>query len=202
MGYEKLEKSVVSDQEAQFAGDVEAPFFEMPYQPGIPPVATDKQTTRIYADMSGNLCARNAAGAVQNIGLEAGSGGDAREVIPDHAGAAVPGPTTENVFRALKPGTIEEVAACCETGIPAAGESMTFDVVITPLGGVATSVLQSPITIDDSYPALGTLVDGLIDSAHKAFSKGDMISIVRDYTAGGAPTPMADTQVLPGIKWA
>jgi len=202
MGYEKLEKSVINDLEAQFSGDVEAPFFEMPYQAGIPPVATDKQSTRIYADAAGNLCARNALGAVQNIGGEAASGSVAREVIPDHAGAAVPGPTTENVFRALRPGTIEEVAACCETGIPAAGESMQFDVIITPLGGLGQSVLQGPITIDDTYPAVGTLVDGLIDSAHKAFAKGDMISIVRTYVAGGAPTPMADTQVLPGIKWS
>jgi hypothetical protein len=197
MGYEELDQSVVSDEEAQFAGDVEAPFFEMPYQAGIPPVATDKPTLRVWSDNAGLMRARNAAGAVQNVGAEAAAGAAARVAGEDYQ--AVAATATSRVFRAMRAGTIEEFNASADNaaGLPAAGESMTLDILIN-----GAPVLTTPILIDDTYVAAGTVVVGAINAAAKAFVRGDLIEIVRTYVAGGGATPLVDTYAQYGIKLA
>jgi len=109
-----------------------------------------------------------------------------RQILENYQGAAAN--ATLRVFRALVAGHITHAAA--ETGtVAAAGESMTFDVQI---GGA--TCLTGVITVDNGV-AVDTPVAGVIDPAVNAFAAGDLIYIVRVYTAGGGPTPMRDTAI-------
>jgi hypothetical protein len=40
---------------------------------------------------------------------------------------------------------------------------------------------------------------GTVDTAANTLARGDIVTIVRTYTAGGAPTPMDNTHC--GISW-
>ena len=93
----------------------------------------------------------------------------------------------ENKMIAQAAGTITGVQAVAGTAA-AAGESMNVDVKI---GG--TTVLSATLTIDNSSGT--TVQNGTLDSAAVDFAAGDVISIERTYTAGGGPTPMANTLV-------
>ena len=191
MGYEKLSRSVITDEEAQFAGEVEAAYFEMPYSAGIPPVATDKSTTRMFTDASGQTKLRDATGALLNLTAGALFGVDARSLMEISQSVAATG--TKRVFRALTPGAIREVSAEVGT-VAAAGESLSIDVTI---GGV--SALSAPIVIDDSI-AIDTPVVGAVDVAANEYAVGDLVEVSFTYVAGGAPTPMADAVVGLGVQ--
>lgn len=193
MGYEKLSQSVITDQEAQFAGDVEATFYEMPYLTGIPPVATDKNTSRLFTDSVGHTKVRNAAGLVLDLTAGALSGTDARSLMEVTQAAAAT--ATKRAFRALTDGAIREVAAEVGT-VAAAGESLSIDITI---GG--TSALTAPIVIDDSV-AINTPVVGVVDVAANEYAAGELIEVSFTYTAGGGATPMADTIVGLGVQSA
>lgn len=193
MGYEKLSQSVITDLEAQFAGDVEAPFFEMPYQVGLPPVATDKSTSRLFTDAAGHTKVRDAAGLVLDLTAGALAGIDARSLMEVVQAAAAS--ETKRAFRALTDGAIRDVAAEVGT-VAAAGESLSIDITI---GG--TSALTAPIVIDDAV-AINTPVVGVIDTAANEYAAGELIEIVFTYTAGVDPTPMANTIVGLGVQSA
>jgi len=110
----------------------------------------------------------------------------------DLQGAAATATVTK--FIASAAGKINSVKALAGTAA-AAGESMTVDVRIN-----GVSCLTSAITIDDSS---GTSVeDGAIDTAANTLAADDVVDIVRTYTAGGGPTPMADTLVSIGYEEA
>jgi len=130
---------------------------------------------------------------------------DLRELLNELivvANAGTPSPvTTEQavaaslddiVFVAPADGTITSLYAKAGT-TAAAGESMDIDIEI---GGVA--VLTAALTLDAT--AGTTAQEGTIDTAANSFSAGDVIEITRAYTAGGTPTPMANTIVSIGVK--
>jgi len=85
-------------------------------------------------------------------------------------------------------GIMDEVVAQTH-GAPAAGESMTFDVL---KNGV--SILKSVITLDSTDTTLNDF--GKIDPDKATFKAGDIFTVTRVYTAGGGPTPMTDTVVI------
>jgi hypothetical protein len=193
MGYEKLSQSVVTDQEAQFAGDVEATFFEMPYLAGLPPVAPDKSTTRLYTDTAGHTKLRDATGKVLDLTAGALAGSDARSL--SEVSLAVAATTTKRVFRALTDGAIREVAAEIGT-VAAAAESLSIDILIA-----GVSALTAPIVIDSTV-LINTPVEGLIDATSNEYVVGDLITVSFAYTAGGGPTPMANAIVGIGVQSA
>jgi len=202
MGYEKLESSVISDDELQLSGDVEVPFVELRELAAAPAVATDKATSRLYTLASdGQLRVKDSAGNVVNLFAGASLGDDARDAHENYQQAAastLADALASRVIRAQKAGTIAafgaEIAAA--GGVAAAGESMTFDVTI---GGV--SALTAVVTIDDSI-AVGTPVAGTIDTTANTFAAGDLIEVIRTYAAGGAPTPMTDTFATVTLQYA
>jgi hypothetical protein len=193
MGYEKLSQSVITDQEAQFAGDVEASFFEMPYRTGIPAVATDKSTSRLFTDAAGHTKVRDAAGLVLDLTAGALAGSDARSLM--EVTQAVAATATKRAFRALTDGAIREVAAEVGT-VAAAGESLSIDITID-----GVSALTAPIVIDDSV-TINTPVAGVVDAASNEYAAGELIEVSFTYTAGVGPTPMADTIVGLGVQSA
>ena len=98
---------------------------------------------------------------------------------------------TTFAFLALRAGAINDVIAVAETAA-AAGEDMAIDVQIN-----GVTCLTSAIVLDDTAgttPQVGT-----VDTAANTLARGDIVTIVRTYTAGGAPTPMANTHC--GIAW-
>jgi len=95
-------------------------------------------------------------------------------------------------FIATEDGQIETIYAAALTGA-GAGESMSIDVKI---GG--TTCLVTPITVNQ---ASGTsVVAAAVDPLASAFSKGDLVTVERTYTAGGTPAPMTDTAVTIGFR--
>lgn len=95
---------------------------------------------------------------------------------------------TEIVWVAEYDGEIDELVAIAET-LAAAGESMTIDV---QKNGATV------LTATTAFVAGGTdkLVTLLLDKEKKSFKKGDVFTVIRDYTAGGGPTPMKNTTVF------
>jgi len=98
---------------------------------------------------------------------------------------------TTFAFMAMRAGKINDVIAVAETAA-AAGEDMAIDVQIN-----GATCLTSAIVLDDS--AGTTAQVGTVDTAANTLARGDIVTIVRTYTAGGAPTPMANTHC--GIAW-
>lgn len=99
---------------------------------------------------------------------------------------AVAADATTNSFIAPAAGTILGVYA--KSGATAAvGESMTFDVQIA-----GVTCLTAPISI---APAQTTVAQAGTLAAAVSFTAGQVITIIRDYTAGGGPTPMVNTLV-------
>ena len=73
----------------------------------------------------------------------------------------------------------------------ASGESMTFDVKKN-----GTTILSGVLTVDStSTPRTKASMMSLV-GANTHLSEGDVLTVVRDYTAGGGPTPLVDTQVV------
>lgn len=106
---------------------------------------------------------------------------DALDTISDYTANAAS--WTKGLFVAPEAGEISHFSIYFGTAA-AAGESMEVDLQI---GGV--SCLVAPITVDDTD---GTdVVSGTIDTAANTLAAGDKVEIVFTYTAGGAPTPMA-----------
>jgi len=101
---------------------------------------------------------------------------------------------TRTAFIAPADGEIIGCAAYPQAGA-AAGESETVDIQI---GGV--SALTAVITLDDTT---GTnLVVGALNPAAVAFAQGDIVTIVRTYVAGGAPTPMTGIAATVAARFA
>ena len=73
-----------------------------------------------------------------------------------------------------------------------AGESQSVD-----LHKNGVSILSAPVIFDGTYTA-GKVYDLLqyIAKANRSFVKGDVFTMVIDYTAGGGPTPGTDTKVV------
>ena len=180
-----LDQTVITDQEAQFSGDVETPFLELVHQAAAPASTTDKDSSLIYAIAADDsVRIRSQAGGELNISKRLIGAGrsqmDSRQIAASTE--------TLRLFRALAAGKIVSVAA--ETGVvAAAAESMTFDVEI---GGV--TCLTGVITIDDTV-VIDTPEAGVVNTAANTFAAGDLIRVVRTYVAGGAPTPMSSTVV-------
>jgi len=64
-----LNKSVITDQEAQLAGDLETPWIEMPEQVSAPAKASDKASALLYALTSDHLPRfKLSTGSVLNLG--------------------------------------------------------------------------------------------------------------------------------------
>jgi hypothetical protein len=90
-------------------------------------------------------------------------------------------------FIAPGPGRVTAVRAVAGT-TAAAAEDMEVDLLID-----GVTCLTGPIVLDDTA---GILVQtGTLDPAAVAIAAGDVVTISRVYTAGGAPTPMANTTV-------
>ena len=202
MGYEKLDSSVISDEEAQLAGDVETSFVELRELSGAPPVATDKATSRLYVlAADGKMRVKDSSGNVIDLSLGASLGDDARDVHRNHQKTAASYAAASDaafVIRCLKAGTIEEFN--CELAawgdLAAAGESMSIELLID-----GVTALTGPVVIDDTI-ALDTPVAGVIDPTANTFAAGSKIEIVRTYVAGGGPTPMAATDATVALRYA
>jgi hypothetical protein len=64
-----LNKSVITDTEAQMAGDVETPWLELPERAAAPAKATDKDSALLYALVSDHMPrVKLSTGAVLNLG--------------------------------------------------------------------------------------------------------------------------------------
>jgi len=101
---------------------------------------------------------------------------------------------TSQQFMALAAGEISVVMAKAAVAA-AAAEDMTVNVLIN-----AVSCLTAVVDLD---AAAGIVVQaGVVDTAANSFVAGDTITIVRTYTAGGAPTPMTGTSVTIGYQEA
>lgn len=100
----------------------------------------------------------------------------------------------KTAFIAPADGEIVYVAGHPQTGA-AAGESMNVDVTI---GGV--SCLTGAFTMDDA--SADAVVEGTLDPAAVAFSKGDKVEIGRTYVAGGGPAPMDYVAVTVGCRFS
>lgn len=100
---------------------------------------------------------------------------------------AVAATATDTVMLAPGAGNITALRAV-PGAAAAAGESMTCDVQI---GGV--TALSAVATIDNASGL--NVVAGTVDLAADDFVAGDVITIVRTYAAGGAPTPIVNTVV-------
>jgi len=202
MGYEKLDSSVISDEEAQLAGDVETSFVELRELSGAPPVATDKATSRLYVlAADGKMRVKDSSGNVIDLSLGASLGDDARDVHRNHqktAATTVTGQQEAWMVRCLKAGTIEEFSAEVSAWgtIPAAGEDMVIDLQIN-----GVTALVAPLTFDDTA-VLDTPVAAAIDPAANTFAVGDKIEVIRTYTPGGAPTPMVGTDATVALRYA
>lgn len=72
----------------------------------------------------------------------------------------------------------------------ASGESCTFDLL---KNGV--SVLSAVGTLDSTSTNNQVNLFSKITAAGRAFTTGDVFTVTRDYTAGGGPTPLANTVV-------
>lgn len=109
---------------------------------------------------------------------------------------------TTFAFLAMRAGAINGVIAVAETAA-AADEDMAIDVQIN-----GTTCLTSAIVLDNAAgttPVVGAVdtavntLAGAVDTAANTLARGDIVTIVRTYTAGGAPTPIANTHC--GIAW-
>ena len=99
---------------------------------------------------------------------------------------AVAATATTVQFMATRAGKITGVAA--KSGATASGtEDMSVDVEIN-----GTTCLTGPVVLDAA--ATTVLQVGTVDTAADDFVAGDLIQIVRTYTAG-TPTPITDTNV-------
>lgn len=91
-------------------------------------------------------------------------------------------------FTAEFAGKIDELVVT-SSAVCAAGESMTIDV----LKNGATI-----LTATTAYVAAATdkVIKLLLDPNKASFVAGDVFTVTRDYTAGGGPTPLANTTVI------
>lgn len=104
---------------------------------------------------------------------------------------------TAVLWVATFPGLIGDLYAMFGTA-PAAGESMTVDVqknAVTMLTGLLT-IGSTSVKTDQIH------MQPLVDPAKNSFVIGDVITVVRAYTAGGGAAPMKDTFVYlePSVK--
>lgn len=95
---------------------------------------------------------------------------------------------TQHLFTAEFDGELDELIATASASA-AAGESMTIDV----LKNGATV-----LTATTAFAASGgsKVVKLLLDPDKKSFVTGDVFTTSRVYTAGGGPTPVANTTVI------
>lgn len=90
-------------------------------------------------------------------------------------------------FMATRVGVIKAVVMKAGTAA-ASGEDMAIDVQIN-----GVTCLTSAVTLDDA--AGTTLQTATVDTTADDLAAGDVVTVVRTYTAGGGPTPMTDTFV-------
>ena len=95
------------------------------------------------------------------------------------------------LYTAESSGRVDEVLIKMQA-VPAAGESMTVDVL---KNGV--SILNAVVTC--STGTAGTpanLYQGSVNNDLAGFVAGDIFTTTRTYTAGGTPTPMSNVEVV------
>lgn len=120
-----LNQSVISDQEAQLAGDVETKWVELREQAAAPAVATDKVSALLYVLTSDHAPRMKlSTGAVLNLmaGL-ANDVVDAEIVVDDAAGGATDTPCTVDLLDlAGAPRAVESVVKIVASDTQYAGE--------------------------------------------------------------------------------
>lgn len=72
----------------------------------------------------------------------------------------------------------------------ATGEQMSFDLQVD-----GVSILTAPLVLTASSSLL-TQVAASVDPTKTRIPKGSKVTVVRDYTAGGGPTPIVDTKFV------
>lgn len=72
----------------------------------------------------------------------------------------------------------------------ASGESMSFDLQVD-----GVSILTTPLIMDSSSTLL-TQTKAVVDPTKTRIPRGSKVTVVRDYTAGGGPTPIVDTKLV------
>lgn len=110
---------------------------------------------------------------------------------------AVAADATASVFVGGGPlkqsGVIEDIYFISSI-VAGAGESMTIDVLrngVSILTGVYTFNATAP-----NAPDKQVSFKSLLTPAGRALNVGDVITVTRDYTVGGTPTPMAHNAVV------
>jgi len=138
---------------------------------------------------NGGSDTRSLEQLIQELQRSANAGGAAA-----NSQQAVAATLVEAAFIAVADGEISAVKAFAGTAA-AAGESMAVDVKIN-----GVTCLSTPLVLDDTS---GTDVqDGALDSLAVGLQEGDKVTIERTYTAGGGPTPMADTLVTVSASYS
>jgi len=82
------------------------------------------------------------------------------------------------------------------TALPAAGEDMVFDVQVN-----GVSILSATPQLTNAATTTTGLYDflSLVVAASSSIKVGDIVSVVRTYTAGGGPTPIGANEVI--LEW-
>ena len=104
-----------------------------------------------------------------------------------HAQAVAADLVGAHAFTAEFDGEIDEIVALAGAAC-AAGESCTIDVLKN-----GSTVLTSTAAFTATS---GKVVRLALDKDKKSFKAGDVFTVTRDYTAGGTPTPLANTTVI------
>lgn len=106
-------------------------------------------------------------------------------VAADDAARALPGASP-----ARHSGKVRSVFATLAV-LPASGESMSYDVLVN-----GASILTAPVVVDSTY------TDKYIELfaiAGAQISIGDLVTVTRDYTAGGGPA-MTNNSI--SVEWS
>jgi len=110
--------------------------------------------------------------------------GQSEQATAADAELAVPGmaPTTQSLM-------VYDAYAML-TNACASGESISFDIKVD-----GSSILTEPLVLDDTSD-VKTQLRLSVDPAKRFIPRGSIVTVVRDYTAGGAPTPITNTKCV------
>lgn len=76
--------------------------------------------------------------------------------------------------------------------LPASGESMSYDVLVN-----GASILTAPVVVDSTYT--DKYIEFSVLAGGAQISIGDLVTVTRDYTAGGGPA-MTNNSI--SVEWS
>jgi hypothetical protein len=165
----KGKQSVVTDDEAQFSGDVETPYVEIVEQDAAPALPTDKSSALLYALVADHQPRiKQSNGTILNLAKGCGYFPMAEQASLSDATIAT--------FIAAEDGEI--IAAQARLGSAVTGDR-TAEVNVL-INGVSIYTVKPLL----NAAATTLAVAGTLNATKVAFEAGDIITVVDDYTAG------------------